>query len=289
MKLQKYIAFIILFISVYAYGQDTLYFDLNCKKVNSRELAKYYELVIRDSVFTIGQEINYFDKDGKDLKSLDMAESYSIVLHELGFPDRKIERVFRLNGKLKIEKQLIDVPNEKAEKGDKKFITKLNGKYKEWYPNGVLRENIDYKKGVFDGDLLVYWDNNQLKRQDSYKNAKLISGKCFTNDGKEIDYFPFEQMPEFPGGEKALLDFVNRHLIYPVDAQRFGIQGKVIIRFVVEKTGYIGRVEVARGVSPDLDSEAIRVVKSLPRFKPGMQDGELVSVWYTLPLTFRLL
>ena len=275
-------------MSVYSYGQDTLYFDLNCKKVNSRAMAKYYELVIRDSVFTIGQEINYFDKNGKNLKSLDLAESYSIILHELGFPDRKIERLFTINGKLKVEKQLIDVPNEKADKGDEKFITKLDGKYKEWYPNGVLHENIDYKKDVLDGDLFTYWDNNQLKRQDLYKDGKLINGKCFTNEGHEIDYFPYQQMPEYPGGEKALLDFINRNLSYPVDAQRQGIQGKVVIRFVVEKTGYVARIEVYKGVSPELDKEAVRVVKNLPKWKPGMKDGELMSVWYTLPLTFRL-
>lgn len=274
--------------SITIYAQDTLYFDLNCKKVNSRAMAKYYEVIIRDSNFTIGQEIIYFDKNKKELKSLESAESYSISLHELGFPDRKIEREFALNGKLKVEKQLIDVPNEKADKGDKKFISKLNGKYKEWYPNGNLRKNIDYKKGNFDGELLTYWDNGQLKRQDTYNDGKLIRGKCFTYEGKDADYSTYEQMPEFPGGERALFEFINRSLIYPIEAQRLGIQGKVIIRFVVEKTGSIDKVEVIRGVNPDLDAEAMRVVKRLPKWKPGIQDGETVSVWYTLPITYRL-
>jgi len=158
------IAFIFLYVPIHVYCQDSLYFDSSCNRIKSREMAKYYELIIRNSDFVIGQEINYFDVKGKEVKSLESAVSYSIVLHELEFPDRKIEREFALDGKLKVEKQLIDVPNEKE---DKKIISKLNGKYKEWYSSGTLRRNIDYKKGGFDGDLLTYWDNGAIQMGSS--------------------------------------------------------------------------------------------------------------------------
>jgi TonB family protein len=288
MNFKNFFTFALFLLPFCLYGQDTLYFDSACKQVKSHELAKYYEVVIRDSVFTIGQEINYFDKSGKEIKSLESADSYSIVLHELGFPDRKIERKFTLNGKLLVEKQLIDVPNEKADKDDKKIITKIDGKYKEWYPNGILHYNIDYKKGAYDGELMSYWDNGKPKREETYLEGKSIGGKCFNIDGTTANYFPYEKMPEFPGGEKQLLNFISENLYYPIDAQKQGTQGKVIIRFVVEKTGEIAKVEVIRSVSAELDKEAIRVVKKLPQWKPGMLDGELVSVYYTLPILFRL-
>lgn len=97
-----------------------------------------------------------------------------------------------------------------------------------------------------------------------------------------------EQNPQFPGGETALLKWVASHIRYPSVAQENGIQGRVTVQFVVTKTGSIGQVKVVRGKDPDLDKEAIRVVKSLPKFTPGKMNGHAVNVWYTLPITFRL-
>lgn len=97
-----------------------------------------------------------------------------------------------------------------------------------------------------------------------------------------------EQMPDFPGGQAALLQWVSQHLQYPPVAAENGIQGRVTVQFVVTKTGSIGQVKVVRGKDPDLDREAIRVVKSLPKFTPGKMNGHPVNVWYTLPITFRL-
>ena len=97
-----------------------------------------------------------------------------------------------------------------------------------------------------------------------------------------------EQNPQFPGGETALLKWVASHIRYPSVAQENGIQGRVTVQFVVTKTGSIGQVKVVRGKDPDLDKEAVRVVKSLPKFTPGKMNGHPVNVWYTLPITFRL-
>ncbi len=97
-----------------------------------------------------------------------------------------------------------------------------------------------------------------------------------------------EQDPQFPGGQTALLKYVADHIRYPSTAQENGIQGKVIVQFVVTKTGSVGEVKVVRSKDPDLDKEAIRVVKSLPKFTPGKMNGNAVNVWYTLPITFRL-
>ncbi|MBR5117993.1 MAG: energy transducer TonB [Muribaculaceae bacterium] len=96
-------------------------------------------------------------------------------------------------------------------------------------------------------------------------------------------------MPSFPGGDAALMSFINKNIKYPQVAQDNGVQGKVIVQFVVEKNGKVGEVKVARGVDKDLDREAVRVCKMLPAFSPGRNAvGDPVRVWYTLPVQFKL-
>ena len=97
-----------------------------------------------------------------------------------------------------------------------------------------------------------------------------------------------EEMPSFPGGQGALMSYLASKIKYPVVAQENGVQGRVIVSFVVERDGSISDVRVARSVDPSLDREAQRVVKSMPRWKPGKQNGSAVRVKYTVPVVFRL-
>ena len=97
-----------------------------------------------------------------------------------------------------------------------------------------------------------------------------------------------EEMPSFPGGQGALMQHLASNIKYPVVAQENGVQGRVIVSFVVERDGSISDVKVARSVDPSLDREAQRVVKSMPRWSPGKQNGSTVRVKYTVPVVFRL-
>jgi len=97
-----------------------------------------------------------------------------------------------------------------------------------------------------------------------------------------------EQMPQFPGGPNALFEYLSKNIKYPVVAEENGIQGRVIVTFVVERDGSITDVKVAKSVDPSLDKEATRVVKSMPHWIPGKQNGSAVRVKYTVPVTFRL-
>ena len=98
-----------------------------------------------------------------------------------------------------------------------------------------------------------------------------------------------EQMPEFPdGGMAGMMKYLSSHIRYPEAAHKAGTQGRVTVQFVVSKDGSIGNVHILRGVSPELDAEAIRVISAMPKWKPGMQKGEPVSVKYTVPVMFRL-
>ena len=105
---------------------------------------------------------------------------------------------------------------------------------------------------------------------------------------KEEIFTAVEQMPQFPGGEAELLKYISTHIKYPTMAAENNIQGRVVVKFVVKKDGQVGEVVVVRGKDPDLDKEAQRVVKTLPNFIPGKMNGQAVSVWYTLPINFKL-
>lgn len=97
-----------------------------------------------------------------------------------------------------------------------------------------------------------------------------------------------EQMPSFPGGPSALMQYLSSNIKYPVVAQENGVQGRVVISFVVEKDGSVTDVQVAKSVDPSLDKEAQRVVKSMPHWIPGKQNGSAVRVKYVVPVSFKL-
>ena len=97
-----------------------------------------------------------------------------------------------------------------------------------------------------------------------------------------------EQMPEYPGGMMAMMEFLQDNMKYPADAEKQKVQGKVMVSFIVETDGSISDVKVMKNVFPSLDAEAIRVVKAMPRWTPGKQKGKVVRVHFSLPITYRL-
>lgn len=105
---------------------------------------------------------------------------------------------------------------------------------------------------------------------------------------KEDIYPSAEQMPQFPGGEAALMKYIQTHIKYPPTAAKNHVQGRVIVQLVVRKDGGVSVVHVVRSVDKDLDWEAVRVCNTLPKFTPGRQNGKVVDVWYTVPVTFKL-
>ncbi|NOZ35454.1 MAG: energy transducer TonB [Chlorobi bacterium] len=136
-------------------------------------------------------------------------------------------------------------------------------------------------------------DNNEDVNDDVELNLEYDENEDInledTNNGEEDQIFIYvKNMPEFPGGVVALKRYIATHVVYPAVARENGIEGTVFLRFEVTKTGKIGKVELQKGVDPLLDNEAIKVIKTLPRFKPGEQNGKKVSVWYSIPVTFKL-
>ena len=105
---------------------------------------------------------------------------------------------------------------------------------------------------------------------------------------KDEVFMVAEQMPEFPGGMKEMLKFLQENVKYPENAMKNNVQGRVIVQFVVEKDGTPTEFKVLRSVDPDLDAEALRVMKAMPKWKPGMQKGQVVRVKFTVPVSFKL-
>jgi TonB family protein len=104
----------------------------------------------------------------------------------------------------------------------------------------------------------------------------------------DVIFVVVEKMPQYPGGDSELFNYLSQNIKYPVEAQKAGIQGRVICQFIVEKDGTISNVKVVRSVDPNLDAEAVRVIKAMPNWQPGEQKGQKVNVEYTLPISFRL-
>lgn len=112
--------------------------------------------------------------------------------------------------------------------------------------------------------------------------------KTVVSQSNQNIYDVVEQMPEFPGGMPAMIEFLQTNLKYPEDAIKQKVEGKVMVMFVVETDGSISNVRVARKVFPSLDAEALRVAKTMPKWKPGREKGRLVRVNYTLPVVFTV-
>jgi TonB family protein len=139
-------------------------------------------------------------------------------------------------------------------------------------------------------------DNSLNRQQATGNNASVTipsatTGVSQTNNPINPEEEPFvvvEQMPEFPGGDVALLAYLASHTNYPEKSKTDMIEGRVILRFCVAADGSVNRISVLKGVAPELDEEAMRVVSTLPAFKPGVQSGKTVPVWYMVPITFTL-
>lgn len=139
-----------------------------------------------------------------------------------------------------------------------------------------------------EGTAAPYTGVDDISSRDEIHHDEVIVEEPAKPEEDETVFAAVEQMPQFPGGDAEMLKFISNNIVYPAAAAENNIQGRVVVQFVVKKDGTIGEVKIARGKDPDLDKEAIRVVKSLPRFVPGKMNGQAVNVWYTLPVNFKL-
>ena len=144
--------------------------------------------------------------------------------------------------------------------------------------------NDEYKttvKTVIAGDDEHSWKTSTATIPDNPAKEKM-------QPDKNGVYQIVEEMPMFPGGEQAMLDYVSKNVVYPSEAQEKGISGRVFVGFIVEKDGSVNEVKVLRGIGGGCDEESVRVIKSMPKWKPGKMKGKPVRVSYMMPIIFKL-
>ena len=152
-----------------------------------------------------------------------------------------------------------------------------------WEPGTQRGEAVRVR---FTLPVIFRLENGKDAKDQEHGNDGVIS--ITAKPAKEEIFVVVEQQPEFPGGTPAMMNYLGENVKYPVEAQKNKIQGRVIVNFVVNKDGSLSDFKVVRGQDPLLDAEAIRVISTMPNWKPGMQRGQTVKVRYTLPIVFRL-
>ena len=236
---------------------------------------------------------------------------FVVVVAALAFAFMAIKTIVDENARKVAQTQVaelsaLDQPKKKAEVKQKKIEFKEPEKVVE-----RVKSSVKFTAPVIKKDEEVK-PEEEMKTQDQLMSNKAAIGSFDVkgNDdaggeilkAKEVIAQPeppkveaenkvftiVEQMPQFPGGDAALMDYLRSNVHYPTVAAENGVQGRVVVGFVVERDGSITDVQVIRSVDPSLDREASRVVKSMPRWNPGKQNGSAVRVKYQVPVTFRL-
>lgn len=218
-----------------------------------------------------------------------------------------IKNVIQANQKVAIKTavELSSIQTKKEAKVEKKAPVKIE----QPKPVERVKSSIKFTAPVIKKDEEVR-PEDEMKNQDELMKTKTTIGAFNVQGNDEVGgevlkakeeiaqpeppkednkvFDVVEEQPSFPGGQGALMQWLRDNIKYPVIAAENGIEGRVIVQFVVSKTGSISDVRVARGVDPSLDKEAVRVVSNMPNWTPGKQNGTTVNVRYTLPVTFKL-
>ena len=219
-----------------------------------------------------------------------------------------IKNVIQANQKVAITTavELSSIQTKKEAKVEKKAPVKIEPPK----PVEKVKSSIKFTAPVIKKDEEVK-PEEEMKNQDDLQKTKTTIGAFNVQGNDEVGgevlkakeeiaqpeppkeeenkvFDVVEEQPSFPGGQGALMQWLRDNIKYPVIAAENGIEGRVIVQFVVSKTGSISDVRVARGVDPSLDKEAVRVVSNMPKWTPGKQNGTTVNVRYTLPVTFKL-
>jgi TonB family protein len=267
MKIKLTILSISIFLTSAAFSQevpaDTIYYTADGKKTKASE-AKYFRVAKKEKE-------KYVVKDYYMNGTLQMTGTYRTL--EPPVKDGVFE-YYNENGK-------------KTSKAEFKNDTLENDQVM-YHPNERPYHISRYVKGKKNGQSRTFYDDGHMKREEYFKDDVFESGLCYTKQGDDTTFYPFEEMPKFPGGEDSLLFFIKKNLNYPKKARENALQGRTYVSFVVSKTGDVEDVKVLRSSDPLLDEAAMEIVRSMPKWKPGRQDGKEVRVQYSLPISFKL-
>ncbi|SET34837.1 energy transducer TonB [Hymenobacter actinosclerus] len=234
------------------------------------------------------------------------------VTHSTEYQDRQFRRSTSAEGAVyRVETTLIDsirgierlysLPSGKLYSYQAFIIGEdkvWHGSYLEFYEDGKTRLQQIYVQGEVQGERRTYYATGVLRRREQLTPGQPITGECFGPDGQPIAYFPFEQMPAYPGGTDALLRDIGQKLVYPNRALRDQVQGFLIVKFTVAVDGHLQHVRALElpAEAPAslhrtylyLGDAAAQSVRRLRLFEPGRREGEPVAVAYEVPVSFSI-
>ncbi len=242
-----------------------IYLNTDFDQVSKEEAAYYRVVRITDPGTGRGYRKDFFIT-GEKFEEVNFSKTDSVR-------DGLSQTWFK-NGQLKEKKQYV--------KG------KLEGKSAVWFEDGKKKWEMTYRNGELHDTLKTYHANQQLKRLDVYANGKLLRGQCFNEAGTLVPHYPFEVMPEFPGGQRAMFQFLANNMEIPKDMRKGRQNGHVVLSFMVGADGEPGNIKVVKTTHASLAANAIQVIQAMPRWRPGIQDGEKVPVRYTVPYNIKV-
>lgn len=221
--------------------------------------------VLLSSITFYAQKKIYFTADFQELPSIEQAMYYSIYEEN---SNGTVRTTYFLDNSIYSKDYFSNY---------KRRI--INGTSERWNKNGAKEMLANYIKGKQDGIQTRYYENGQVKRVENFKNGKFIDGKCFEENGLEIEFFPYQVKPEFPGGMKAFYDFLGKNFKSPKSNN-----AELIIAFYVETDGTLNHFEIVKSINKDLDLAAIRILVKSPKWIPGKIDGKDIRMKFSLHL-----
>jgi len=157
-----------------------------------------------------------------------------------------------------------------------------------WYNSGKIKSVIVYTDDKINGSCKTYWENGQIKRNDVFENGKFILGNCYTPQGKDTLHYDFEIMPEFKGGVSEMMKYLQKNIKISEKSKDDYVHGKVFVKFIVNKDGSISDVSILKGSGEqEFDNDVIRVVKEMPKWNPGKDDGTPIRVYFSIPIFIK--
>ncbi|MDD2982482.1 MAG: TonB family protein [Crocinitomicaceae bacterium] len=226
---------------------------------------------------SFAQDTTYFNSNWKELESFSNASYYHILFRDSSNNEKVQKFLYHTTGRLISEQNYSNYADRI-----------LEGKNVWYFINGNLHGERTYLKDEINGVFKTYWFNGNVKRNDYFENGKWISGTCYNENGKKIKYYKYESSAIFPGELEGLMKYLVKELRYPEAAINDDVEGRVMVRFTIDKFGYVSKPKILVSISPELDAEALRVVGNMPKWKPGMRDGEYVDTFFELPVKFKL-
>lgn len=239
-----------------------------------KQIFLFFSLLIISSTLFAQNDTTFFDSSWE--KSERSNASYFRIV-EVVNSTKFILKDYYINGQIQMKGEYSD-DNLKVE----------NGTFIYYEENGTISSTGDYKNGEKNGSWSWYFSSGKISSKEDYKNDERSSAKFFDENGNEVAEEIAEYMPEYLGGEKEMFKVIYSNIVYPTIARDGGLEGLVIIQFIVDEEGNVINPKVVKSVHPSIDEEALKAINRLGKFKQGKLHNKIIKVRLNVPVRFRL-